>query len=465
MFNTKLVPACYLQQYRSANLLLAFIIHFIRAELCLRIFAFFRYSEKMAVTSWQWVLAAFEVYDSAEMEDEGLFSSRSDSAEWGLSTGSNSPAKVEKRPSSKRSQGARGAKFPTCEMRDVTHGGCIGRPTRRGSFSQLTPTEEVIMNFLERSSLDNDATSKADDPAAMFPQCIWPLIAYQQTMVAAFWIRIFRFLLPSKKSIVEERVQPEDAEQPTKQEEEVPVVSSSTDVNSDCLVWSAPRDADNFPAEVEDTSAAHYLNVPQLAPLSPSDAPFDTSKLLPPPRPIHANRKTLVLDLDETLIHSVFTPIINADFVIDLDVDGKLTTIYVHKRPGVEEFLRAVAQVYEVVVFTASMASYANALVNLLDPEGTLVHHRLFRDSCVWWRNSYVKDLSMLGRDLATTMIVDNSPLSYAFQPENGIPILSYYDEQGDRELSKLAPFLVKLASVEDDVRMHLGGLGSVTIG
>ncbi|CAI5981446.1 unnamed protein product [Closterium sp. NIES-65] len=218
-------------------------------------------------------------------------------------------------------------------------------------------------------------------------------------------------------------------------------------------------------ADSDDATSDHLFTVPQLAPLSPSDEPFDTSKLLPPLRSVHFNRKTLVLDLDETLIHSVFTPIMNADFVISLDVDGRLTTIYVHKRPGVEEFLRAVAQVYEVVVFTASMAGYANALVDLLDPQRCLVHHRLFRDSCIWWRNSYVKDLTMLGRDLTKTMIVDNSPLSYAFQPENGIAIPSYYDEQGDRELAKLVPVLMKLAAVEDDVRLHLAGLGSVHVG
>lgn len=448
MFVSKLASVVSLQHVRSLVVLLSLLLHFLRAEFCIRLLAVVRISGRMATTSWQWLLAAFDLYDSDELEDEELFSSIGESAELRFSS----------------SAGRRVVEdFQPYELLDAASGGCNAGPRRRGSFSQLSPTEEVIMNLLERTKLEHEAVNSGEDAVAMLPQCIWPLIAYQQTIVAAFWIKIFRFLLPSRKSLVEERTFPEDSEQPVEKEDELSVVSFS-EVNNDCIIWSASKDSDDLPSTVQDAAAEQYYSVPQLAPLSPSDAPFDSSKLLPPLRHIHLKRKTLVLDLDETLIHSVFTPIMHADFVINLDVDGKLTTIYVHKRPGVEEFLRAVAQVYEVVIFTASMASYANALVNLLDPDGSLVHHRLFRDSCIWWRNSYVKDLTMLGRDLSKTMIVDNSPLSYAFQPENGVPILSYYDEQGDRELAKLAPFLLKLASVEDDVRLHLGGMGSINI-
>ncbi|GJP33401.1 hypothetical protein CLOM_g17948 [Closterium sp. NIES-68] len=418
------------------------------------------------------------MYDSVELEDESLFSSRGESADWGLSSPpSRSISRIRKSASSTKSM-ASSADCKTLEVRFSPDEPGLGK-CEKGSLAELTATEEVIMNFLERSTLGQES-SEAEDPVAVFPQCVWPLIAYQQAMVAGFWLRIFRFLIPARKKLADDRIRPADAEQPSCDQQDFPIITASdatsTDVNADCIIWSAPRGGETpvaasgaaaaAEADLDDATSDHLFSVPQLAPLSPSDEPLaDSSKLLPPLRSVHLNRKTLVLDLDETLIHSVFTPIMNADFVISLDVDGRLTTIYVHKRPGVEEFLRAVAQVYEVVVFTASMAGYANALVDLLDPQRCLVHHRLFRDSCIWWRNSYVKDLTMLGRDLTKTMIVDNSPLSYAFQPENGIAIPSYYDEQGDRELAKLVSVLMSLATVEDDVRLHLGGMGSVHVG
>jgi len=67
----------------------------------------------------------------------------------------------------------------------------------------------------------------------------------------------------------------------------------------------------------------------------------------------------------------------------------------------------------------------------------------------------FVKDLSKLGRDLKDVIIIDNSPSAYLFQPENAIPIVSWYQNKSDKELSKLIPFLTNLAKV-DDVRKFL---------
>ncbi len=103
-----------------------------------------------------------------------------------------------------------------------------------------------------------------------------------------------------------------------------------------------------------------------------------TKTLLPKQSPAMAGRKLLVLDLDETLVHSSFKPVPNSDYQLKIDVDGTMYNVYVLKRPGVDEFLERVSQQYEVIVFTASLPQYANPLLDLLDPKG-LIQNRLFR--------------------------------------------------------------------------------------
>jgi len=172
-------------------------------------------------------------------------------------------------------------------------------------------------------------------------------------------------------------------------------------------------------------------------------------KLLGDLHPDDTHKKTLVLDLDETLVHSSFKPIPNADFVISIELDNVIHRVYVLKRPGVDNFLRHVGQKFEVVVFTASLAKYADPLLDILD-RGKVVRTRLFREACVQHYGNYVKDLSHLGRRLEDTIIIDNSPFSYMFQPDNAIPIISWFNDKNDRQLYDLLPFLDSLLEVDD---------------
>jgi len=162
-----------------------------------------------------------------------------------------------------------------------------------------------------------------------------------------------------------------------------------------------------------------------------------------------ANRKTLVLDLDETLVHSSFTYIPDADFIIEIELDGAIYKVYVRKRPGVDEFMREVGKKFEVVVFTASLAKYADPLLDILDKD-KVVTKRLFREACVQHYGNYVKDLSRLGRRLEHSIIIDNSPFSYMFQPDNAIPITSWFNDKSDRQLLELLPFLDSLLEIDD---------------
>ena len=109
---------------------------------------------------------------------------------------------------------------------------------------------------------------------------------------------------------------------------------------------------------------------------------------------------------------------------------------------------------YEVVIYTASSSIYADPLIDKLDPHG-YTSYRLFREHCTFLSNSYVKDLSKLGRKLKDIIIVDNSPIRYGLQPDNGIPILTWINDKEDDKLKQLMPLLKFLARVPD-VRKYL---------
>lgn len=161
-------------------------------------------------------------------------------------------------------------------------------------------------------------------------------------------------------------------------------------------------------------------------------------------------QKTLVLDLDETLVHSCLEAQAVSDFTFPVHFNSQEHMIHVRQRPHLHTFMQRVAELYEVVVFTASQKIYAEKLLNIIDPERKLIKHRIFRESCVVVDGNYLKDLTALGRDLRTTLIVDNSPQAFGFQVDNGVPIESWYDDTADTELLKLLPFLESLVHVED---------------
>lgn len=216
-------------------------------------------------------------------------------------------------------------------------------------------------------------------------------------------------------------------------------------------------------------------------------------KLLGEIHPNDTGKKCLVLDLDETLVHSSFRAVEGADFVIPVKVCRKeyyeslnlsfvnfqpireqsmrsfiLTTIllsplaifvlqiedvvhfvYVAKRPGVDEFLLEMSKHYEIVIYTASLNKYADPLLDLLDIH-KVIRYRLFRESCVFYEGNYVKDLSVLDRDIDSTIIIDNSPNSYLFHPENAIDCSSFIDDPKDRELDQIGSFLTGIKNAKD---------------
>jgi len=189
--------------------------------------------------------------------------------------------------------------------------------------------------------------------------------------------------------------------------------------------------------------------------------------IVPPQLPGDRGKLTVVLDVDETLIHSRLSSQQDhyrqaeerkeassscEEFKITLE-DGE--TVWVNKRPGLDEFLRHMGENYETFVYTAGLEEYAKPLLDWLDPNGTIFRHRFYRDSCLFMRGYYVKDLQKFNRDLTRTVLVDNNAFCFLPQLSNGIPISSFYDDPNDTALSVLASFLKRLDE-EKDVRPFL---------
>ncbi|XP_074566201.1 uncharacterized protein LOC141822772 [Curcuma longa] len=172
---------------------------------------------------------------------------------------------------------------------------------------------------------------------------------------------------------------------------------------------------------------------------------------LPPPS--FPEKKTVFLDLDETLIHSRTDPPPDRyDFTVHPSIDGRIVPFYVLKRPGADELLRAAAGAFEVVVFTAGLREYASLVLDRLDPAGNLIAHRLYRDSCREMEGKLVKDLAGVGRALDRAVLVDDNPNAYVLQPENALRVTPFSDDLCDRELSKVIEFF-EVAALFEDIR------------
>eukprot|EP00073_Rattus_norvegicus_P050215 XP_017452584.1 PREDICTED: CTD nuclear envelope phosphatase 1 isoform X5 [Rattus norvegicus] len=171
-------------------------------------------------------------------------------------------------------------------------------------------------------------------------------------------------------------------------------------------------------------------------------------------------RKILVLDLDETLIHShhdgVLRPTVRPgtppDFILKVVIDKHPVRFFVHKRPHVDFFLEVVSQWYELVVFTASMEIYGSAVADKLDNSRSILKRRYYRQHCTLELGSYIKDLSVVHSDLSSIVILDNSPGAYRSHPgmgkDNAIPIKSWFSDPSDTALLNLLPMLDALSAV-----------------
>lgn len=179
---------------------------------------------------------------------------------------------------------------------------------------------------------------------------------------------------------------------------------------------------------------------------SPSSGPTTKMTRYPrtpaPPRPLVPRRqpsysmsystegpkKTLIIDLDETLIHSMAKGgRMSTGHMVEVRLGGPVSSsgvslgpgvpilYYVHERPNCHEFLRKVCKWYNLIVFTASVQEYADPVIDWLERERKYFSGRYYRQHCTYRNGAYIKDLAQVEPDLSRVMILDNSPMSYIF--------------------------------------------------
>ena len=147
---------------------------------------------------------------------------------------------------------------------------------------------------------------------------------------------------------------------------------------------------------------------------------------------------TLVLDMDETLIHYFFTNMSGMFFV----------------RPHCLEFLNELNDMYEIVTFTAGTKEYADHILNILDYNNCIIKYRLYRNHMTITGLNYYKDLSRLGRDLSKVIIIDNFKENFKMQPNNGIFIKTWTNDINDIQFKDILKILKDIISLDvKDVR------------
>ena len=188
------------------------------------------------------------------------------------------------------------------------------------------------------------------------------------------------------------------------------------------------------------TNYAHYI--------TNKNSNLSVSKVINKPTApyIRTNMKKnfcLVLDLDETILHTMNLPFQN----------------YFLLRPGVIGFLEEISKLYEIIIFTSSPKSYADPLLNKIDIDNKYFSHRLYKEHVIFEKGKSVKNLNLIGRDLNKIIFVDNMKCNAKYNLKNLYLISSWTQNINDEELIKLQMKLKYIATsskFKDDITKGL---------
>ncbi|CAD8210236.1 unnamed protein product [Paramecium octaurelia] len=146
----------------------------------------------------------------------------------------------------------------------------------------------------------------------------------------------------------------------------------------------------------------------------------------------------IIMDLDETMGH--FSEQLNK-FI---------------SRPWLFQFLESIKAFCEIILFTAGQQNYADNAISQIQCDH-LIDHKLYRHHTLYNGIHFIKDLSKIGRPLEKTIIIDNTPINFQLQQENGLVISSWVGKSDDKELLTIKDLIIKIAqSNVTDVRKAL---------
>ncbi|CAD8138950.1 unnamed protein product [Paramecium pentaurelia] len=164
--------------------------------------------------------------------------------------------------------------------------------------------------------------------------------------------------------------------------------------------------------------------------------------------PIVNHTKTLVFDLDETLLHCNENVNDPTDYTIMVNMPNEgMVKTKINVRPYCQQMLKLLSNHFELILFTAAYQYYADKALELIDPDRKLFQYRFYRESCLEIEEGlFIKDLRVIGnRQIENLLLIDNAPYSYCYQIDNGIPIIPFYDNKYDKELVFLTDYLLNL--------------------
>ena len=186
---------------------------------------------------------------------------------------------------------------------------------------------------------------------------------------------------------------------------------------------------------------------------------------------ISSGKKLLLLDLDETLIHSEFRDSSNYKSLDRIKQNSKCYNrsfsyiddnyqyyFDIYFRPFLFDFLHEIKNYFDLAIFTASSKGYADIIINYIDPNKEFFKFCLYREACIpIQKYIYIKDLRIIKNyNPMNIIIMDNSLYSFINQPSNGMLIYSFYSNHKDNQLLHAKNFLIKYLYPAEDVRIEI---------